>query len=83
MLRHTKASDIGASRYVGHDEANARIKFARMPFDLGDDPARLRPASGALRRPPLAAPSTWPAPDPFAAARTGIDVSFNGTSTPA
>jgi len=33
---------------VGDDEADARVKFARMPLDLGDDPTRLRPGSGLM-----------------------------------
>jgi hypothetical protein len=39
---------LGGSRHVGDDEADARIEFARMPFDLGDHPAQLRPASGLI-----------------------------------
>src|SRR5271166_4387148 len=35
----------GRPRHVGDDEADARVKFARMPFDLGDDATLLRPAS--------------------------------------
>ena len=35
---------LGGSRHVGDDEADARIEFARMPFDLGNHPARLVPA---------------------------------------
>ena len=30
---------LGGSRHVGDDEADARIEFARMPFDLGNHPA--------------------------------------------
>ena len=37
-------------RHVGDDEADARIKFARMPFDLGDDAPRFQPASGLTVR---------------------------------
>ena len=29
---------VGTAREVGDDEADARIKLARMPFDLGDHP---------------------------------------------
>ena len=36
---------LGRARQVGDDEADARIKLARMPLDLGDHPARLGPAS--------------------------------------
>jgi len=37
----TESDDIlGRARQVGDDEANARIEFARVPLDLGDDPAR-------------------------------------------
>ena len=32
-------------RHVGDDEADTRIEFAQMPFDLGDDAAELVPAS--------------------------------------
>ncbi len=35
---------LGAARHVGYNESDARIKFSRMPLDLGDDRARLRPA---------------------------------------
>ena len=35
-----KCDDIlRRSRQVGDDEANTRIEFTRMPFDLGDDAA--------------------------------------------
>jgi hypothetical protein len=37
------------SRHVGDDESEAGIKLSRMPLDLGDDPVRLRPASGLIR----------------------------------
>ena len=33
----------GRSGWVGHDEADTRIEFARVPFDLGYDPALLVP----------------------------------------
>src|ERR1700757_3353862 len=36
---------LGEPCHVRHDEADTRIEFARMPFDLGDDAAWLRPAS--------------------------------------
>ena len=36
---------VGRARQVGDDEADARIKLAGMPFDFGDYPARLDPAS--------------------------------------
>jgi hypothetical protein len=39
---------LGWPRHVGHDEANTRVKFARMPLDLGDDTSRFRPASGLI-----------------------------------
>jgi hypothetical protein len=39
---------LGRAAHVRHDEADARIEFARMPFDLGDYPTRLRPASGLV-----------------------------------
>src|SRR6516165_2606212 len=39
---------LGRAAQVRHDEADARIEFARMPLDLGDDPAWLRPASGLI-----------------------------------
>ena len=35
---------------VGDNEADARIQFARMPFDLGDDATGLCPTCGACRR---------------------------------
>src|SRR5262249_32633090 len=36
---------LGRAAHVGHDEADAGIKFARMPLYLGDHSARLGPAS--------------------------------------
>src|SRR5262245_2542281 len=36
---------IGRAAHVRHDEADARIKLSRMPLDLGDHTAWLRPAS--------------------------------------
>ena len=32
---------LGGASHVGDNKADARVKFARMPFDLGDDAARL------------------------------------------
>src|SRR5262249_61071323 len=41
-----EGNDIfGGPRHGRHDEADTRIKFSGMPFDLGDDSARLCPAS--------------------------------------
>ncbi len=37
---------FGRPRQVGDDEANARIRFARMPFDPDHHAAALRPACG-------------------------------------
>ena len=39
---------LGRARQVGDDEADERIKLARMPLDLGDQPERLAPTSGLL-----------------------------------
>jgi hypothetical protein len=39
---------LGRPRHVRHKEADARIKVAQMLFDLGNDPARLCPASGLV-----------------------------------
>jgi hypothetical protein len=36
---------LGRAAHVRHNKADARIQFARMPFDLGDYPARPGPAS--------------------------------------
>jgi len=36
---------LGAPRHIRDNEADTWIKFADMPFDLGDHAARLRPAS--------------------------------------
>src|SRR5262249_26345343 len=36
---------LGLAAHVRHDETDARIKLAGMPFDFGDHPARLGPAS--------------------------------------
>jgi hypothetical protein len=36
---------LGRARQVGDDKADARIKLAGMPFDFGDHPASLGPAS--------------------------------------
>src|SRR3954471_20762593 len=35
---------LGRARQVSDDETDARVQFARMPFDLGHDVARLIPA---------------------------------------
>ncbi len=35
-------------RHIGDDKADAGNKLAGMPFDLGDHPARFRPASGLI-----------------------------------
>jgi hypothetical protein len=44
-----KGDDVlGGSRHVRDDEADTRIEFTPMPFDLGDHPARFRPASGLI-----------------------------------
>jgi hypothetical protein len=52
-----KGDDVlGGPRHVRDDEADAWIKFARMPFNLGDDPARLRPASGLIGEMCIGAP---------------------------
>src|SRR5215472_17325276 len=41
---------LGLAAHVRHDEADTRIKLSRVPFDLGDHPARLRPfAANAVR----------------------------------
>ena len=39
---------LGGTGEVGDDEADTWIKFARMPFDLGDDAARLGPTGGPI-----------------------------------
>jgi hypothetical protein len=39
---------VGRARQVGDDETDARIKLAGMPFDFGDHPAGLGPASGLI-----------------------------------
>jgi hypothetical protein len=39
---------LGRAAHVRHDEADARIKFFGMPLDLGNQPARLAPASGLI-----------------------------------
>src|SRR5215467_2928151 len=39
---------LGWAAHVRHDEADARIKLSRMPLDLGDHTAWLRPASGLI-----------------------------------
>src|ERR1700704_1511530 len=36
---------LGRARQVGDDEADARIKLARVPLDFGDHPAQLGPGS--------------------------------------
>src|SRR5262249_38544238 len=38
----------GRAAHVCHDETDAGIKFARMPLDLGNHLAWLRPASGLI-----------------------------------
>src|SRR5262245_62807704 len=47
---------LGRAAHVHHDEADAGIKFSGMPFDLGDHPARLRPASGLIAEIGMEAP---------------------------
>src|ERR1700757_2299282 len=47
---------LGGPRHVRHDEADARIEFARMPFDLGNDAARLGPASRPIAETCIVAP---------------------------
>src|ERR1700751_4985929 len=39
---------LGGAAHVRHDEADARIEFTRMPFDLGDHPPWLRPTTGLI-----------------------------------
>jgi hypothetical protein len=39
---------LGWPRHVGDDESYARVEFARMLFDLGDDATRLRPGFGLM-----------------------------------
>src|SRR6516164_9808606 len=39
---------LSRAAHVRHDEADAGIKFSGMPFNLGDDPPRLGPASGLI-----------------------------------
>ena len=39
---------LGRAAHVRHDEADAGIKFSRMPLDLGDNPPRLGPGSGLI-----------------------------------
>ena len=39
---------LGRATHVRHDEADARIKFFGIPFDLGHHPARLASASGLI-----------------------------------
>jgi hypothetical protein len=39
---------LGRAAHVRHDEADARIEFARMPLHLGDHPARLGPGCGPV-----------------------------------
>jgi hypothetical protein len=50
MCRACCESDdaLGRAAHVRHDEANMGIKLSGMPLDLGDHPARLRPASGLI-----------------------------------
>jgi len=44
-----KSDDVlGDARHVGHDEPDARTEFARMPLNLGNDTARLLPASSLI-----------------------------------
>jgi hypothetical protein len=47
---------FGRPRQVGDDEANTRIQFARMPFDLGDDTAWLCPTSSLIGEVRVGAP---------------------------
>jgi hypothetical protein len=48
-MRNVEGDDIlGAPHHVGNDEANARIKLARMPFCVGDHSVSLVPASRVI-----------------------------------
>src|SRR5580704_5823060 len=47
---------LGGSRHVGDDESNARIKFAQMPFDLGDDAAGFCPTPSLIGEVRIGAP---------------------------
>ena len=38
----------GGTGQVGHDEPDARVQLARMPFDLGEDPPGLVPGAGLV-----------------------------------
>src|SRR3984893_14667881 len=42
--------------HVGNYKADTRIKFARMPFDLGDDPAGFCPSPGLIGEVGIGAP---------------------------
>jgi hypothetical protein len=46
-----KGDDVlGGASHVGDNISDARIKLARMPLDLGDDPTWLRPGSGLISK---------------------------------
>src|ERR1700730_11901850 len=63
---------FGRPRHVGDDEADAWIEIARMPFDLGDDPAWLRPASGLIMEARMRpAHMVWRMPDRAVQQRDG------------
>src|SRR5262249_49256047 len=47
---------LGRAAHVRHDEADTGIKLSRVPFDLGDHPARLGPTSGLIADIGMAAP---------------------------
>jgi hypothetical protein len=51
----TRPGSLAATAF-GDDEADARIEFAWMPFHLGDDAARLRPASRLIGEVRIGAP---------------------------
>src|SRR5262249_41468845 len=70
---------LGRAGHVGDDEPDARIEFARMPFDLGDHSARLRPASGLVgeigEEPPVDGPQQ---PLPTERSSAGSKRGWNG-----
>jgi len=39
---------LGSPRHIRHDEPDAGASLARMPFDLGDNPARPLPTSSLM-----------------------------------
>jgi len=48
---------LGGARQVGHNESDARVQLARMPLNLGDDPALPVPRACLIAEAGMEAPN--------------------------